>query len=83
LRPATGYGASFNTILHFPGNGSLLWLENTLKTSVESGLDMNEVMQLPLPERFSILSLSHSEFTRSVIHRYPIYEQKMFSTNPN
>lgn len=61
----------------------LLWLENTLKTSVESGLDMNEVMQLPLPERFSILSLSHSEFTRSVIHRYPIYEQKMFSKNPN
>jgi len=42
------------------------------------GLSMNEVINLPVPEQFQNLAVLKSEFMRSVIHRYPIYEKTLF-----
>ncbi len=35
---------------------------------------MNEVIQSPIPERFSGISLTRYELIRSVSHLYPKYE---------
>ncbi len=58
----------------------LLWLEATIRDAVNKGLAMNEVLALPIPDRFSKLAVLHREFTRSVSHRYPVYEQQIFNT---
>jgi uncharacterized sulfatase len=55
----------------------LLWLESTIRDAVQRGLDMNEVMQIPLPERFQALAVISSEYPRSVIHRFPVYEEEL------
>lgn len=57
----------------------LVWLESTIKQSVAQGLDMTEVLVLPIPERFSNFGVLNREFTRSVIHRYPVYEKLIFN----
>lgn len=55
------------------------WLEATIKSAVENGLEMNEVLKTPIPERFHSLGVLRREFTRSVTHRYPYYENKLFN----
>ena len=52
----------------------LQWLSVTLKEGAANGLDMNEVMQTPIPERFKAVALAHSELQRSVSHLYPALE---------
>ena len=56
----------------------LVWLDAMIKQAVIDGLTMNEAMQAPIPEKFQSLSLVKEELTRSVIHRYPIYEKQIF-----
>ncbi len=53
----------------------LAWLAATLRQAAERGLDMNEVMALPLPERFKDIALTDIEYRRSVTHLYPALEQ--------
>ncbi len=53
----------------------LAWLAATLRQAAERGLDMNEVMALPLPERFRGIALADVEYRRSVTHLYPALEQ--------
>lgn len=50
------------------------WLDTTLAQSAAQGLDMAEVMRLPLPPRFESMPLARSEFERSVTHLYGGYE---------
>lgn len=57
----------------------LVWLEQTIRDSVMNGLEMNEVLLTPLPEKFQSLAVLQREFTRSVTHRYPIYEAQIFN----
>lgn len=57
----------------------LIWLESTIEQSVSHGLDMTEVLGLPIPERFSHFGVLKREYTRSVTHRYPIYEKLIFN----
>jgi uncharacterized sulfatase len=52
----------------------LQWLSATLKEGAANGLDMNEVMRTPIPERFKNVALAHSELQRSVSHLYPALE---------
>lgn len=52
----------------------LLWLDKALHDAARSGLDMTEVMQLPIPAEFAALSLARDEFQRSVVHLYPRIE---------
>ena len=50
------------------------WLDGLLRDAAASGADMNEVIQSPIPERFSGISLTRYELIRSVSHLYPKYE---------
>ncbi len=59
----------------------LHWLEKTLRESAKEGLDMNEVLAKPMPAALRALSLSKSEFSRSVSHLYPDIELDVLS-NP-
>jgi uncharacterized sulfatase len=52
----------------------LRWLSATLHDAANRGLDMPEVMNLPLPERFKNLPVAGAEYTRSVVHLYPQIE---------
>jgi uncharacterized sulfatase len=52
----------------------LRWLTRSLREAAAEGLDMAEVMNLPLPERFCGLSVVSTEYTRSVSHLYPAIE---------
>ncbi len=52
----------------------LRWLDSTLQTAANQGLDMNEVMRQPLPQRFKSLAVVDGEYVRSVVHLYPRIE---------
>ncbi len=52
----------------------LQWLRDSLQGAARRGLDMPEVLQLPLPERFRQLAVLKTEYERSVTHLYPAYE---------
>ena len=56
----------------------LVWLDATLKHAAAEGMEMTEVMGLPLPERFAAMELAREEFIRSVSHLYPRLEQASF-----
>jgi uncharacterized sulfatase len=53
----------------------LRWLDTTLLSAAERGLDMTEVMNLPLPPEIRTLAVIEAEFRRSVGHYYPAAEQ--------
>lgn len=52
----------------------LQWLSGALKDAANRGLDMPEVMRLPIPERFRTLAVLQTEYSRSIAHLYPAYE---------
>ncbi len=52
----------------------LAWLESTLKAGAEQGLDMNEILQTPIPAQFKDVALAQHELRRSVAHLYPALE---------
>ncbi len=54
------------------------WLDSTLKQAAAQGLSMNEVMSLPIDERFKPIALAKSEFVRTVFHLYAKYEAAQF-----
>lgn len=53
----------------------LQWLDDVMRQGAEQGTEMNELIRIPIPERFSSVSLSRYELIRSVSHLYPRYEQ--------
>lgn len=50
------------------------WLRDTLQDAARRGLELNEVMLLPVPARFADLAVLRDEFQRSVVHLYPDME---------
>lgn len=56
----------------------LVWLDSLLTESAKSGLNMTEVMKLPIPDKFKNVALSRNELIRSVVHLYPKYEERFF-----
>lgn len=54
----------------------LVWLEARLKQAAQEGLEMTEVMELPIAERFSNLASVAEEYQRSVHHLWPGIVQK-------
>lgn len=54
------------------------WLDQLLWNAAENGLTMNEVIVSAIPERFSGISLTRYELTRTVAHLYPEYEKTVF-----
>lgn len=54
----------------------LRWLDATLRQAADDGLDMNEVLALPLPPDIAALAVSEAEYRRSVGHLFPAIEQE-------
>ncbi len=52
----------------------LKWLTATMRDSARAGLDMNEVLALPLPPEFAGLPVAAAEYRRSVGHLFPAAE---------
>lgn len=70
-----GHGPLDRTGASLRQTGAYLdWLNMTLRDSAANGLDMIEVMELPLPERFAALGAQPQEFQRSVTHLFPEIE---------
>ncbi|AOW13747.1 MBL fold metallo-hydrolase [Hydrogenophaga crassostreae] len=59
----------------------LQWLTTTMRESAERGLDLSEVLRLPVPERFAAWAAQPAELQRSLAQWYPRYEQRAFSTS--
>lgn len=57
----------------------LSWLQAHLQQAAREGLDMGEVMALPLPARIQALAVSREEYRRSVTHLYPAIEQAVLT----
>ncbi len=54
----------------------LQWLETLMQDSAERGLDLGEVLRLPVPERFARWAAQPAERHRSLAQLYPRYEQR-------
>ncbi len=57
----------------------LQWLQATLRDSAGRGLDLAEVIRLPIPPRFATWAAQPAEFIRSVHQLYPAYERQALS----
>lgn len=57
----------------------LRWLDARLHDSAQAGLDLSEVLALPLPERFARWGAVSTEYTRNATHLYPGYELQVLS----
>lgn len=56
----------------------LNWLDSALREAAQAGQDMNQVLRMPIPERFAGVSLTRYELIRTVSHLYPRYEQQQW-----
>ncbi len=52
------------------------WIEKTFVEAAQAGLDMNDVLAIPLPAEWATLPLAESEYRRSVAHLYPGIERR-------
>jgi quinoprotein relay system zinc metallohydrolase 1 len=57
----------------------LRWLTSHMHESAERGLDLSEVLRLPVPERFKAWAAQPAELHRSITQWYPRYEQQVLS----
>ena len=54
----------------------LQWLTSSMRESAERGLDLSEVLRLPVPARFARWAAQPAELHRSLAQWYPRYEQR-------
>lgn len=54
----------------------LQWLDARLRESAAQGLDMSEVLRLPIPARFARWAALQAEYARNVSTLYPRYESE-------
>lgn len=57
----------------------LTWLERELEEGAKQGMDMTEVMQIEIPERFQSVALVRDELQRSVTHLFPKFEEQQLN----
>jgi quinoprotein relay system zinc metallohydrolase 1 len=60
----------------------LQWLTTRMQDSAERGLDLGEVLRLPVPERFARWAAQPAELHRSLTQWYPQYEQRVLGGLP-
>jgi uncharacterized sulfatase len=53
------------------------WLAQTIRSGAESGQDMTDLFQTPIPQHFAGMALAKEEFRRSVVHLFPAAEQSV------
>ena len=54
----------------------LQWLSARMQDSAERGLDLGEVLRVPVPERFARWAAQPAELHRTLAQWYPRYEQR-------
>jgi quinoprotein relay system zinc metallohydrolase 1 len=54
----------------------LRWLATALQSSADKGLDLSEILQLPVPDRFGRWAAQPAELQRTLTQWYPRYEQR-------
>jgi quinoprotein relay system zinc metallohydrolase 1 len=57
----------------------LQWLDARLRSSAQQGLDLSEVLRLPIPARFAHWAALQAEYARNVTTLYPKYETEQFN----
>jgi len=73
-----GHGVAFENKSVIDENINYLrYLDNTLKNSAKKGLDIFEILNLPIPKEFNNFTMFKEEFERSVINLYPTYEEEL------
>jgi quinoprotein relay system zinc metallohydrolase 1 len=60
----------------------LTWIDQAFADAARRGLEMNEVLRLPVPAEFKAWAAFETEYTRNVAHLYPRYEQTLLSRRP-
>lgn len=55
----------------------LSWLTKSLQAAALAGLDMNEVLNKPLPSQYADMPVAQAEYRRSVGHLFPAIEQSV------
>lgn len=60
----------------------LQWLHALMQDSAERGLDLGEVLHLPVPERFARWAAQPAELHRTLAQWYPRYEQRALAGVP-
>ncbi|WP_077036856.1 quinoprotein relay system zinc metallohydrolase 1 [Pelomonas sp. KK5] len=53
------------------------WLDARLRRGAAQGLDINELLRLPVPEEFRAWAAFETEYPRNVMQLYPRYEQPL------
>ena len=56
----------------------LRWLDERFTSAANQGMEVNQVMRLPIPERFSKMAAMPAEYHRTVATLYPAYETAAF-----
>ena len=59
----------------------LRWLTTTMRENAQRGLDLSEVLRLPVPDRFAPWAAQPAELQRSLTQWYPHFEQTVFSSS--
>ena len=54
----------------------LHWLDNSFSSAAQRGLEMSEVLALPVPAEYRAWAAFTTEYVRNVAHLYPRYEQR-------
>jgi quinoprotein relay system zinc metallohydrolase 1 len=54
----------------------LRWLDTTFRQAAQQGLEMSELLALPVPAEFRAWAAFTTEYVRNVAHLYPRYEQR-------
>ena len=60
----------------------LRWMTRHMQDSAERGLDLGEVLQAPVPERFARWAAQPAELHRSLTQWYPRYESQVLAAPP-
>jgi len=58
------------------------WIDRALRDAAEAGLEMNDVLGLPVPAEFRGWAAFETEYVRNVAHLYPRYEQAALARRP-
>lgn len=56
----------------------LTWLDQSFKNAALQGMDISEVLRLPVPYKFRGFAALKPEYLRNVTHLYPSYEKEIF-----
>lgn len=54
----------------------LVWLDQHLRACAQQGMDLSEVLRLPLPAPFNTFAAAATEYPRNLITIYPRYERE-------